>query len=107
MNAMAYVTHASPLPGSGLYVDGWLRFEQRDALPASSTRHDYNYSVFPFAQHGEAAGDTREAASLRLPVILNEYLFRNETAFLVGTDGWCSPRHRMPFNSTNEGSKRA
>jgi hypothetical protein len=36
MNAMAYVTHASPLPGSGLYVDGWLRFEQRDALPAGA-----------------------------------------------------------------------
>jgi hypothetical protein len=22
----------------------------------------------------------------------------------VGPDGWCSPHHRMPFNSGNEGS---
>ena len=48
-----------------------------------ATRHEYNTSVFPFAEHGEAAGDTREAAALRLPVILNEYNFRNETTYLV------------------------
>jgi len=24
----------------------------------------------------------------------------------VGTHGYCSPRHRMPFNSINEGSHR-
>jgi len=25
---------------------------------------------------------------------------------VVGTDGYCSPRHRMAFNSRDEGSKR-
>mmetsp|Transcript_37005 Transcript_37005/g.92124 ORF Transcript_37005/g.92124 Transcript_37005/m.92124 type:complete len:315 (-) Transcript_37005:130-1074(-) len=82
MHGLAYVAHASPLPGTGLFVDGHLRLEQRDAIPAGAARYDYNYSVFPFAQHGEAAGDTREAAALRLPVILNEYHFRNETTYL-------------------------
>ena len=26
--------------------------------------------------------------------------------FVVGPGSYCSPRHRMPFNSSNEGSKR-
>lgn len=82
MNGLAYASYASPLPGSGLFVDGYLRLEQRDAIRAGDTRRAYNVSVFPFAEHGEAAGDTREAASLRLPVILNEYNFRNETTYL-------------------------
>lgn len=82
LNGMAYVSHASPLPGSGLYVDGYLKLEQRDAIQAGTTRLDYNRSVFPFAAHGEMAGDTREAATLRLPVILNDYNFRNETTYL-------------------------
>mmetsp|Transcript_16546 Transcript_16546/g.40497 ORF Transcript_16546/g.40497 Transcript_16546/m.40497 type:complete len:315 (-) Transcript_16546:168-1112(-) len=82
MNGMAYAQHSSPLPGSGFFVDGYLKLEQRDAIRAGATRAEYNTSVFPFAQHGEAAGDTREAAALRLPVILNEYNFRNESTFL-------------------------
>lgn len=82
MNGMAYAAHSSPLPGTGFFVDGYLRLDQRDAIPSGATRYDYNTSVFPFAEHGEAAGDTREAASLRLPVILNEYNFRNETTYL-------------------------
>ena len=28
-----------------------------------------------------------------------------EAATLAGTHGYCLPRHRMPFNSSNEGSK--
>lgn len=89
MNGLAYASHASPLPGVGLFVDGYLRLDQRDAIPAGATRYEYNTSVFPFAEHGEAAGDTREAASLRLPVILNEYNFRNETTYLdVRTPVW-------------------
>lgn len=82
MNGMAYAAHSSPLAGSGLYVDGYLRLDQRDAIPAGFTRHDYNYSVFPFAEHGEEKGDTREAATLRLPVVLNQYNFRNESTYL-------------------------
>ena len=82
MNGLAYASHASPLPGTGVYVDGVLRLDQRDAIPAGTTRHEYNVSVFPFAEHGELPGDTRESASLRLPVILNEYNFRNETTYL-------------------------
>ena len=82
MNSMAYASHSSPLAGSGLYVDGYLRLDQRDAIPAGFTRHDYNYSVFPFAEHGEAKGDTRDASTLRLPVVLNQYNFRNESTYL-------------------------
>ena len=29
---------------------------------------------------------------------------RNLLTAEVGTDGWCSPRHRMPFKFINEGS---
>ena len=47
LNGMAYVSHISPLPGSGLYVDGYLKLEQRDAIQAGTTRLDYNRSVFP------------------------------------------------------------
>lgn len=63
-------------------MDGYLRLQQRDAIQAGTTRLVYNHSVFPFAEHGEMVGDAREAASLRLPVILNAYNFRNETTFL-------------------------
>ena len=82
LNGLAVAQHASPLPGSGYYVDGYLRLQQRDAIQAGTTRLVYNHSVFPFAEHGEMVGDAREAASLRLPVILNAYNFRNETTFL-------------------------
>lgn len=82
LNGLAVAQHASPLPGSGYYVDGYLRLQQRDAIQAGTTRLVYNHSVFPFAEHGEMVGDSREAASLRLPVILNAYNFRNETTFL-------------------------
>ena len=93
LNGMAYASHVSPLAGSGLYVDGYLKLEQRDAIQAGTTRLDYNRSVFPFAEHGEMAGDTREAASLRIPVILNAYNFRNETTYLdAKTPVWESSR---------------
>jgi transmembrane protein 231 len=82
LNGLAVAQHASPLPGSGYFVDGHLRLNQRDAIASGTTRLVYNNSVFPFAAHGESAGDAREAASLRLPVILNAYNFRNETTFL-------------------------
>ena len=82
LNGLAVAQHSSPLAGSGYYVDGYLRLNQRDAIPSGTTRLDYNYSVFPFAEHGELSGDTREAASLRLPVILNAYGFRNESTYL-------------------------
>ena len=36
MNSMAYAAHSSPLAGSGLYVDGYLRLDQRDAIPLVS-----------------------------------------------------------------------
>ena len=71
LNGLAVAQHVSPLPGSGFYVDGYLRLQQRDAIQAGTTRVVYNHSVFPFAEHGEMKGDSREAASLRLPIILS------------------------------------
>ena len=82
LNGMAYVSHISPLPGSGLYVDGYLKLEQRDAIQAGTTRLVYNHSVFPLRSTARWSGDVREAATLRLPVILNDYNFRNETTYL-------------------------
>ena len=73
---MTYPAQAIPV--------GYLKLEQRDAIRAGATRHVYNTTVFPFAQHGEAAGDLRTAAALRLPVILNQYNTRNESTYLVG-----------------------
>ena len=38
--------------------------------------------------------------------MLHYYDFVDMVPYItVGTDGWCLPRHRMTFNSRNEGSK--
>jgi len=34
---------------------------------------------------------------------LDTNLTEEKEAHEAGTHGWCSPRHRMPYNSRNEG----
>jgi transmembrane protein 231 len=79
MNSMAYVQGSSPTSGSGMFVDGYLKLEQMDAIRADTSRYDYNYSVFPFAEHGELVTQTREATELQIATVMNAYIARNET----------------------------
>ncbi|EEH59007.1 uncharacterized protein MICPUCDRAFT_56445 [Micromonas pusilla CCMP1545] len=79
MNSMAYVQGSSPTSGSGMFVDGYLKLEQMDAIRADTSRYDYNYSVFPFAEHGELVTQMREATELQIATVMNAYIARNET----------------------------
>lgn len=79
MTSLAYVQHSSALAGSALHVDGDLELRQRVSLADESTRVTYNTTLLDL---GRLAGERRSASELQLPVILNNYLFRNETTVL-------------------------
>jgi transmembrane protein 231 len=82
MRTLGYVSHSSALSGSGLYVDGDLRLNQREPLTAGSSETTYRGDAgSPFADFVHGADGSTGVASLKLNGIFNRYLFRNETTF--------------------------
>eukprot|EP00041_Stephanoeca_diplocostata_P029808 m.887334 g.887334 ORF g.887334 m.887334 type:complete len:139 (+) comp23636_c0_seq6:644-1060(+) len=71
MESMAYVDYTGSGSGSELFLDGQLSFVQRDPLPWSGYRAQYNVPVFN--------SSSVQAAAYDFANVIPAYLDRNET----------------------------
>mmetsp|Transcript_57221 Transcript_57221/g.181041 ORF Transcript_57221/g.181041 Transcript_57221/m.181041 type:complete len:307 (-) Transcript_57221:39-959(-) len=85
MKSLAFVSYASPVAGSALYLDGDLELVQREPLPDGSQSFAFDEDALPLSG---AIGD-----GLRFENLLGNYLDRNETThYRYGTPVWYAGR---------------